>query len=191
VQLDFDQDHPQNKIGKLKIDEQRILHNPRVDSGLLESRFGDSVRFDFTDNITGWTANVGSTVSHDSVNGWLNYTWTIDDPQIYYYSASFLAASYPIIRARLKVNNRIEKTSEWNGDFFWGRSAEGFDASRKLSVIEPPQNMGDPFFEMNWDMENETDWDGTITDLRFDFYGASGSTGSLDIDWIRAESKVL
>lgn len=185
----WDEDHPQNRIAHQDFSDAQGLRNPRPDQGITESRYGDSVRFEFASTVEGWYGTK-ATLSHNS-DGYVTLSWSAtDDPQISITTTSVDADTYKIVRTRIRVNNRPSIASPWDGIFFWG--ASGFDSSRRVWVVEPDWSMGDPWVELKYDMSDEDDWTGTIAAMRFDFYGSNTvSTGSIDIDWIRVESAIL
>lgn len=192
----YDTDHPQSKLGDQAKQDNEGLRDPRIDLSQLQSRYADAIQYEFTDNITGWSAT-NSSVAHDLTNGYMTHTWTsATDPQVHTTAASFSASSYEIIRMRIMITDwsALRSTADWTGGLYWGRSTDsGFPvtvASRLVSIPEPSLQMGDPWLDLAWDMNGVTDWDGTVTGLRFDLFGGSSSTGTIDIDWIRIDKKV-
>jgi hypothetical protein len=202
----FDDDHPQNRLGRINIDENPGLRDPRPDRSAEVSRFGSSIRYDFTLSAEGWLSDPGGsglTVTHDLSNGWLNHSWSNYTGTSYTASYNavmdFDASEYVNVRIRFRINEVTPNSTEgWVGWFFWARDIDPiwpsfpFDAGSRLIVWErPPYSMGDQWHEVLFPMYGVANWDNRIVDLRFDFFGGVvPTTGSLDLDWVRIEKRV-
>ena len=181
----WDPDHPQNWLGRIDYDDPQALQNPRIDTGVVDGNYGNAIRFEFKTDTESFTAT-NSTLTFVT-GGTVVNTATGSDPQIALASGvDAVASTYINIRARVK---RLV-AGTWSGQFFWQRTITDstYTQGRSLRVSEPDWiGMGDPYRDLLWEMEGVTDWDGTIEKIRFDFF--SDNLSSIEIDWIRLESK--
>jgi hypothetical protein len=109
----WDSDHPQNQLGRFPVDDPQALRNPRPDTGLIDSRYGKDLVFDFTTAKTG-THTQGSNVFH-SLN---NFVY------------------------RLNVQANSSSSMTWNSDSFYATLSENSNGGDKYQILSREENFG-------------------------------------------------
>ena len=182
----FDKDHPQNLIGKQNYEDSQALREPRVDTGLVDSRDGNSIVHLFKDGISGWVPTASSL---ELLNGYMRHSWTdIASALVGSSSFNFDSSVYKIIRVRIRINDPYSIAGSWSGSITWTTSTHDFG----LKSLPPVQiSMGETFIELAWDMSEESLWNNTIIAMSFILYSNPASTGSVDYEWIKIEEKII
>lgn len=211
----FDPDHPQNQLGRHKVVDPQALRNARPDTGLEDSRFGDSIRYEFDtqDSADLWNVDAvyaDATVTWQSPSETILLTATEVDPKLYRSSTvsdpiSFDPAVYRYVRCRFKVNEFntspdppvLDRYASWNGLFCWIRESDtdagsgptDFVGERCHTVGRPDlEQMGDPWQLITWDMEGVTNWStgSNINALRIDFLKTDFTV--VEVDYISVDT---
>ena len=160
---------------------------------------------DFTDGVTNWVASGGTggtaVLTHDAENGFAQVVYgTTYDPQFRNQTDySYDATEYTRIRVRVKItettNEILSGNTQGIHQIFWERSSEGFSGDRRLDIpmdLSALRGSGDKWQELLFDLEGVTDYDGTITGIRFDYFNGVSSVQSdftMQVDWIKIEKK--
>ena len=109
----WDPDQPQTQLGRYHVNDPQALRNPRPDTGLIESRYGKDLVFDFTTAKTG-THTQGSNVYH-SLNNF-------------------------VYRLNSQVNSSSSMT--WNPDSFYATLSENPTGNDKYQILSREENFG-------------------------------------------------
>ena len=202
----FDPDQPQLQLGRHEFNDPQALRNPRPDIAQAASRYGVSIRYEFTDDAEYWRA---TTPTADSTLAWqsdgsLLFTGTGDTPSfgrdgegIPVGSAylNVLAATYDKVRMRFKMTTLPDPLEAWVGALYWIRASDetGYLPTRKVATEAPEWIvMGDQSHVITWDLKGVSNWDGLIGGAKFqlfDFQSYPGFTnGAIEIDYVRFES---
>tara|TARA_R110000824_G_scaffold66833_1_gene173202 strand:- start:3098 stop:3850 length:753 start_codon:yes stop_codon:yes gene_type:complete len=204
----WDPDHPQNQIGRVKTSDPQALEGPRPDTGLIASRYGDSVRWDFDSSREEWISPYADYTETIWEDGELIVTGESSDLIIqasrgYYIRSDAISLDASVckyLRIRMKrtapwISN--VNTDGWLGKMYWEHDGlhEG-----SLSLGQPVwTEMGDPYHILTWDLSGvgthtsrtDSGWTGTVDKIAFRFNqigsGSWTSLGSYTIDYIRAE----
>lgn len=122
-------------------------------------------------NITGQTVSGGVLSGTSSNNG---------DAQIVNTAYHFSASGVPMIQVRMKASQNTSVQL-----FFATDTQPGFSGSR---VVTASYTGNGAYQTLSFPMGSQTDWTGTITDLRLD--PVSGVGIAFDIDWLRGPAAV-
>jgi len=206
----FDGDHPQNFIGKRGSEDNQALMNSRADSGLNESRDGNTIIYDFTDGITQGAApwrtypgDLNGSVTHDSANGYLNLSWTNDDDEgISLYTLTgddvIPTSTYSVVRVRFRVNT-FPVGHYWVPSLYWMRTGDVNFVEARCQHPEsiPELNvMGDQWHEMSFDATGHSQWENDVVGIRIDLFdyvphGVVLASGDIDFDWVKIEERII
>jgi len=203
-------DQPQNRLGTIDYSDPQALRNPRPTGGTNGRNSNDIVQtFDSSTllGVGGWVVSGGSvggtaTSSIDAENEWLKVVYTnTHDPQLLTvdFYQPFSSNDYKVVRIRWKIeeSTQVIKKGLTQGvhQFFWSNDGQSnFDGSRRVDIPIDYlllNQMGDQFFEVEFDMTGNAEWTGTIDKIRFDFSN-SVSTVKADFDlyveWIKIQT---
>lgn len=203
-------DQPQNRLGSVDYSDPQALRDPRPTGGESGRNSNDIIQtFDSSTLLGtgGWVVVGGSaggsaTSSIDAENNWLKVVYTnTHDPQFWTlnFYQPFSSADYKIIRVRWKIEEttQVVKKGLTQGvhQFFWSDDEQSnFSESRKLSIpmdYSLLNQMGDQFFEVEFDMTGNAEWVGTIDKIRFDFSNAVSTVKAdydLYVEWIKIQT---
>ena len=195
----WDPDHPQNKLGKENPSDPQALFDPRPDTGLTASRYGDSILWDFDSDREYWMGLAGQppwsggeivlTTSSSGLDVYVERRDFTDSSAV-----SVDASTYKYIRVRVKRTSEwvsSASTDGWLGRLWWNDDG-AYTSSKSKDVLQPVwTEMGDPYHILTWDLSQDSNWTGTIDKLKINFNqigsGTWTSVGSYTIDYIRAE----
>lgn len=205
----YDQDQPQLQLGRFPVTDPQALRNPRPDKGVEDSRYGDSIRWDFGSSTDSWVSSASSgspsmTLAWVSADKEITAAGIVSQktPVIMRDSAadnsaavSIAAADYRFVRLRFKRTAAWVSSgggSGWTGTLYWNTSGSSFTSSKSMSIPEPDWfEMGDPYRLLEWDVWKDANWTGTVDKLKVEFHAIGSDTwtsvGSYTIDYIRAE----
>jgi len=203
----WDPDQPQNHLGTLFSGENQAIRHPRPDIGQTESRWGNSVVWNFTDTVEDWryvqassgdpntltwnddSSHTISAIQTLSGIGSLQYFKKADETGSY---TSIDTSELDILRIVLMLDTGEPAAGTWVGNLYWGittnTSVDPFSGATPLQIPEPDWNesMGDRYMTMEYDLSSEAAWTGTVTSLRVDLYNTS-SFQTFNISSIRVE----
>ena len=199
----WDPDQPQNLLGRYHVDDPQALRNPRPDQGLTESRYGDSVRYDFESTVEDFTlttvisssSTVYGSVSHNSSSETITCT-PLDDSTgralngVVSPTLSIDSSIYDYVRVRVKVTTDPSPSpnSSYLGKMFWRTDSAAYSQSA-VSVTNPNWlQMGDSYQLLTWDLSSDTNWSGTITGVYWVFFTSLTQSGVYEIDYITFNS---
>ena len=183
----WDPDQPQYQLGKIPFDDIQAIKNPRPPQGLTQSRYGDSIRYDFLTSVDSWAAaNSSISVSHNATEEALVFS-DVDTSAIHAVGHTGLSidtsaeTGYTKARILFSITTRPSPSS-WVGKMYWNSLA-------KVTRIESPdfETMGDTKHVLTWDLFGNSDWTGTVTDVTFEFFDQATVGGSYQLDYIRFE----
>jgi len=185
----WDEDHPQNRLGRRTYSDAQALRDPRVDTAVLASRYGDAVRYDFDLDLDNWISNGTATATW--VSGSAILTTSGADGSIHITkptnALSIDASAYSKVRVRINVTTETSDT-DWIGRCRWRRTTDGsYASSRQIDLVRPNLGQfGEQFHVLTWDMFNESNWSGTVDSVEFIPYSTSGNV--IEFSYIRFES---
>jgi len=203
----WDPDQPQNQLGRWPIQDNQSLKNARPDMSLEESRFGDSIRWDFLESADYWIGEEFGTGSNPVVT-WKSSSETITfetngtNPSLVRSISSEVVSVdtsvYKNIRSRMKMNTKPTPSESLFVDMtlFWNRSTDiqgTFSTDRSLAV-RPPHwlSMGAEWHTVTWALRDHVEWSGIVSEMRFEFFNFSSfsefTDAEIELDFIRAES---
>jgi len=231
----WDQDQPQNMLGRIPVDDPQALRDPRPLGAISGRDLPAAYREDFSKGtaltsparIDGWWA-VNGTLAWNESRKSLNLVGGVDDsgdPYIYrgwngpsvtpdylsvdtsvykYVVTQFTVNSYP-----LREQGDSNPPDGFQGQLYWSENtgttfpiASGIDANSPNQRLQKAPYFkitqpSDGFVQSNrdmastfkivFDMTNNSDWDGTVTTIRLDYFDPRPgdlSAGDIDIDYI-------
>ena len=202
-------DQPQNRLGTINYSDPQALRNPRP-TGATSGRNSNDIVQLFNSNTTiggsDWNGGGGSggtsTTTIDTSNDWVKIAYSDSyDPQFrtLNFFQSFPSSERPIVKVRWFNEGAtpaiLDGLTSGNHQFFWANTdQDGFSASRVLNIPIDPNDllqMGEDFFEVEFDLSNQAEWSGTINKLRFDFFaGYSSNRVNFDlyIEWVKIQT---
>ena len=203
----WDPDQPQNQLGRYNVDDPQALRNPRPDQGLTESRYGDSIRYDFDEGVEGFTLTIDAgspaypaPVPYGSVSYNSDSKTIISTPYdnelgrgvngIATSLVSVDTSTYDFVRVRVKVNtNPAPSPNEsYDATMYW-RTTQGAYGNNAQSVTNADWlQMGDPYQLLTWDLSSNANWSGTVTGLYWVFFTGLTKSGVYEIDYVTFDS---
>ena len=200
----WDPDQPQLQLGRWPVNDPQALRNPRPPQGLTQSRYGDAVRYDFTDSAEDFTLTttidssetVYGAVSHNASSGTITSTpsddatgWSLNG--LVSPTVSVDSSTYDYVRVRVKVDTIPAPTSNesYDGTMHWRTDSGAYSESVK-SITNPDwYQMGEPYQLLTWDLRGNADWSGTITGVYWIFFTGLTKSGVYEIDYVRFEKE--
>ena len=198
----WDPMNPQTTLGRRTFNDPHALRNPRPPLGLTQSRFGDSIRYDFLTDADEWEGDSSTTVTYQSasqsilVKNDIGFPYTISRDELSVKTGHWPDADnqddsiYTNVRLFLKPNFNpldvigVPRVSGWVGTMTWVGGAGGSN-----TVASPDFDaMGDTSKVVTWDMSGDAAWiaSTTVTKVTFEFFSASDV--QYGIDYIRFET---
>lgn len=202
-------DNPQNQLGRHHFDDPQALRNPRPVGAISGRDSNDIVQlFNSSTTIGGsdWNGSGGSggtaTTTIDTNNDWVKVAYSDSyDPQFrtLNFFQPFPASERPIVKVRWfnegATSTIVDGLTAGIHQFFWANTDQpGFSGDRVLNIPIDPNDllqMGEDFFEVEFDLSDQAEWSGTINKLRFDFFtGYSSNRVNFDlyIEWIKIQT---
>jgi hypothetical protein len=179
----WDEDHPQYRVGRRNYDDAQGLRDPRPDNSECESRYGNSIRYEFDSTLEDWTAGVNGTltwVAGGSAQLASSFSVEMNSPG----SLSIDTDTYRFVRIRINavVAPNVE---DWRGAFNWFRDIDGFIGWTTKASRPTFEQMGEQCHVITYDMRDEPKW--TDTAVFCSFTPFSDGPMTVNFDYIRFE----
>ena len=133
----WDPDHPQNMLGRVRVDDPQALRNPRPLGGVSGRLLEGTQSYDFETSVDSFTASNGS-LSHSAASESVTLSMSVSGSIAFLENASanLNTSLYRYARIRFRFLTLVSNPSQAL-DFSWRRSTEGsYETAIRTSPVD-------------------------------------------------------
>ena len=141
----LDEENPQLQLGRWPVDDPQAVRNPRPDTGMEASRYGDNVRWEFSDSSDNWVSSRRGVITEGTVKSLATGTtvgsfgWSPDGEKIVFNLTSTGSLGTITTRTLVPIVTTFPSSGKGDVDTYPSYSPDG----TKIAFVSGPTGEAD------------------------------------------------